>query len=82
MPRNKKLTDAEIRQIVALQSKNANQKDIAAALGRSRCLIQNFLKNPVQYGTKKAKGGQRKLSGKDERNIARICRSEKALGKR
>jgi len=71
MPRGITLTEFEKGQILAFRDCGKSGNYISKELGRSRCLIQNFLKNPTKYGEKKRTGGPRLLSQREERAIIR-----------
>src|ERR1700722_6792488 len=73
MGRGKRLNDVEKARIEAYHESGKSQVGIAKNLKKSRHVIKNFLKNPVQYGTKKRKSYKKKLSSRSERQIARLA---------
>lgn len=71
MPRATSLSNEEQAQILVLDRLNLSQNAIAKQLNRSRAVVQNFLKNPVGYKTKKRPGAPPKLSAIAKRNLVR-----------
>jgi len=65
----KRLTDVEIGQIEVLQKEGLNQSQISKRINRSRNVIQKYLKEKENYGTKKSPGRPRILSKRDERKV-------------
>lgn len=79
MARGKKLSDIEKGKILALHGEGKKNREIARKIQRSRCLVDNFLKNPNVYGTKKSTGPKEKLTARDKRQIIRkASNSEKS----
>lgn len=50
MGRSVQLTESEKKRILELHKKKKSQRQIAALLGRSNCVISHFLKDPDNYG--------------------------------
>lgn len=73
MPRGKFLTDVEKGRILAYKEENISIREIARRLQRSLCVVQNFLKEPINYGTKKKGGRKPKLSRRDKCKIVDIA---------
>lgn len=73
MPRGLTLTEYERGQITAFHESNVSMNIIANRIGRSRAVVQNFLKNPAGYHTIKRKGVEKKLTTRDERRIANMA---------
>ena len=48
-----------------------NQKEIAKRLRRSRCVIQNYLRDPDNYGTRKSPGRPSKITPAQKRLLLR-----------
>lgn len=73
MPRGQKLNDIEKGKILAYHDDGKSNRQIAASLGRSPTVVDNFLKNPDAYGTTKRPGRPSKLSERDTRRIYRTA---------
>lgn len=71
MPRGSALTNEEQAQILVLDRLSLSQNAIAKQLNRSRAVVQNFLKDPIGYKTKKRPGAPPKLSAIAKRNLLR-----------
>ena len=71
MPKGTQLTEAEKAKIDAFSSTGMSIQDIAENLGRSRCVVRNYLEDPATYGTAQRPGAPRKLSERDERRLSR-----------
>jgi len=56
MGRAQQLTDVEKGQIIAYKNSGININQISSKIGRSRCAVANFLKNPGNYDTNKSPG--------------------------
>lgn len=69
MGRKKALSDIEKASILSHQQNGVSMNEIARRLNRSRCAIQNFLKNPETYGKNFNRKGNRKLSVRDRRRL-------------
>lgn len=65
------LTALEQGQIIAFNRSGMSQRDIANLLGRSKTVIQHFLKDPVRYGSVKSTGRPNKLSDRSKRAVIR-----------
>lgn len=73
MPLGKSLTEYEKGVISALNEENLPLRAIARKIGRSLCVVQNFLACPEEYGSTKRSGGKRKLSGSAENLVRRTA---------
>lgn len=73
MPRGTKLSDFEQGQIKALYDRGVSMREIGRKINRSLCVIQNFLKNPENYGTNNHHGAKRKLDPRTEARISRAA---------
>lgn len=71
MARGQKLSDIEKGQIIVYKRDGKTNRQIAGLLGRSPTLIDNYVNDPVGYGTRKSTGRPSKVSERDKR---RICR--------
>ncbi|XP_054642105.1 zinc finger and SCAN domain-containing protein 2-like [Dunckerocampus dactyliophorus] len=69
MAKAKKLSLFERSRIVELHKQGLSQRAIAAEVGRSKTVIQNFLKDPEHYGTKKSSGRPKKITPALSRRI-------------
>jgi len=65
------LTEAETASILAYRDCGLSMNEIADKIGRSRRVVQNFLKDPENYGCNYSKSGNPKLTERDERHIIR-----------
>lgn len=72
MAKNSKLSEYEKGQIDAYRAARKSNREIGRLLNRSKCVINNYVKDPANYGTKKTRGITKKLSDRDTR---RICRT-------
>lgn len=71
MPKGTKLSAVEQGQVRVLKQQNLSLRAIAKAVGRSKTVVGNFLKDPDAYAAKKRKGKARKLSERDRRVLFR-----------
>lgn len=78
MPRGTLLTEREKGQIEAFSQEGLSQREIARRLKRSPKVIQNFLKNPNNYASKKDHGRHKKLSKRQERHVVRTASNSTA----
>ena len=62
MAKGTKLSEFEKGKITALKRVGKSQSEISKALGCSKTVICNYLKNPNKYGTRKLTGRPEKLS--------------------
>lgn len=69
MGKRKRLNQQEQGQILAFKKVGWGIRKIAGEIGRSRCAVANFLKNPAKYGQNKNAGRKKKLSERDTRRI-------------
>uniref|UniRef100_A0A7I4YE78 DDE_3 domain-containing protein n=1 Tax=Haemonchus contortus TaxID=6289 RepID=A0A7I4YE78_HAECO len=82
MPRATRLSNQEQAQVRALFEAGWSRRRIAAHIGRSRNCINEYLRNPDQYGKKNSPGRPRLLSAQDERTIGRVLsNSTKSLNR-
>lgn len=71
MARGLKLSSEEKGQITAYHNDGRSNRWIARTIGRSLNVINNFIKNPTNYGKKKSSGRKKKLSDRQKREIIR-----------
>ncbi|CDF35304.1 unnamed protein product [Chondrus crispus] len=71
MPRKPRLSTFEKGQIVAYQSNCWPVSRIAEEIGRSRNVVNAFLRDQARYNRKNPGGGPRKLTAADQRRINR-----------
>lgn len=72
MGRGHQLTDREKGQIDGLKKSGSySNRQIAAIIGRSANVINNYLKDPEEYGTKTSPGRPKVLSDRDSRRLFR-----------
>uniref|UniRef100_A0A8R1DN07 HTH_Tnp_Tc3_1 domain-containing protein n=1 Tax=Caenorhabditis japonica TaxID=281687 RepID=A0A8R1DN07_CAEJA len=71
MGRGKPLTDYEKGLIDANSALGMSNGQIAVFIGRSINVFNNYIKDPLHYGTKKPPGRPSLLSDKDKQNIVR-----------
>uniref|UniRef100_A0A8R1DQH7 HTH_Tnp_Tc3_1 domain-containing protein n=1 Tax=Caenorhabditis japonica TaxID=281687 RepID=A0A8R1DQH7_CAEJA len=69
MGRGKPLTDYEQGLIDANSALVMSNRQIAVFIGRSLSVVNNYIKDPRHYGTKKPPGPPSLLSDRDKRNI-------------
>ncbi|XGW19025.1 hypothetical protein V3C99_003105, partial [Haemonchus contortus] len=71
MGRGSLLSDFEKGQILAKKEQGLSNRRIARDLGRSHTVVDNFIKNPEEYGTRRSAGRPSLLSDRDKRRILR-----------
>ncbi|VDO40297.1 unnamed protein product [Haemonchus placei] len=71
MGRGSLLSDFEEGQILAKKEQGLSNRRIARDLGRSHAVVDNFIKNPEEYGTRRSAGRPSLLSDRDKRRILR-----------
>lgn len=71
MGRGKSLSEYEKGQIVAYHNQGLSNRKIAGRVGRSLNVVNLFLNDPVNYGTRKSPGRPSKVSERDKRQIIR-----------
>ncbi|KHJ97280.1 transposase [Oesophagostomum dentatum] len=71
MPRGTRLSLEEQSSASALSDAGFSVKKIAAQLGRPRCVIAAYLRDPDYYNIRNAQGRPRKLSDRQQREIWR-----------
>lgn len=69
MPKGKYLSQEEKYTILAYRKKNMSIKQISKDIGRSRCVVRNFLQDPENYGKNYPKTIKQKLTTRDKRKI-------------
>lgn len=73
MGRGKALSELEKGKIVAFFDQQLGMREISRKLGRSLCVVQNFLKDRENYGTKKSSGRPKVLSVRETRQVGRLA---------
>ena len=71
MGRGSLLSDFEKGQILAKKEQGLSNRRIARDLGRSHTVVDNFIKNPEEYGTRRSAGRPSLLSDRDKRRTLR-----------
>jgi hypothetical protein len=71
MPKSSYLTLQEMGKILAYKDEGVGQREIARRLNRSLGCIQNYLRDPENYGGNKKRGPKKKTSQRDEQRIPR-----------
>ena len=69
MGRGKSLSEGERASIVAHRENGLSMNEIARRIHRSRCVVQNFLKDPTKYGNNSAGGNNKKITSRDKRRL-------------
>jgi len=69
MPAGRLLSEGEKGRIKAYNDAGFNVSEISRKIGRTRCVITNFLRNPEEYGVKRSSGRKPKLDDRDKRRI-------------
>lgn len=73
MGAGKPLTDEEKGFIKASIQNGLGNSETARRIGRSECVVRNFLKMGDLYGTKKSPGRPSKLTNRAKRNIFKLA---------
>lgn len=73
MPRGKYLSDVEKGKILALSEEGFSLRRIGQKLNRSHVTVGNFLRDPVNYGTKKNGGPKKKMSLRETRGLIKAA---------
>ena len=73
MPLGKRLSLVEQGQLDLMIQLGWSLYKMSAHVGRSRCCIRNYMKNPVQYGINTNPGRKQKLSAREKREICRLA---------
>ncbi|KAF8763116.1 hypothetical protein HNY73_021331 [Argiope bruennichi] len=73
MAKGEKLTDRERGPIEALSSTEMSSRAIAIKTGRSKTVVNNFLKLKDNYGKKNTGGRPKALSSRDERRVCQLA---------
>ncbi|GBM29315.1 Transposable element Tc3 transposase [Araneus ventricosus] len=77
MVKGKKLTDHERGQTEAFYSTGMSSRTIAIKIGRSKTVVNNFLKLKDNYGKKNTGERLKALSSRDERRVCRLASTGK-----
>lgn len=81
MARGTFLTDMEKGKITAFREEGLSFREIARKIKRSDKVVRNFIKNPSDYGQKKANAGRKsKLSARDKRKIVNCASNSTKTG--
>ncbi|WKY04017.1 hypothetical protein Q1695_005193 [Nippostrongylus brasiliensis] len=72
MSRGTRLSVEEQAQVRALHQAGHSRRQIAAQLRRSKNAVNNYLKDPAEYGTRTVPGRPSVISGQDVRHIQRL----------
>ena len=56
MPKQKQLSEVERRKILGMKASGMSSGDISRSIGGSNTVVNNFLKNPSEYGKCKLPG--------------------------
>lgn len=70
-PRGPRLSETEIRKVLALTAENVTPRQIAKQMNRSPGVIYNLLRDPLKYGKKNPGGRPSKLSRRDKSVLLR-----------
>lgn len=81
MPRGEKLSEKEQGQILAYHSSGLSMRAIAECLGRSKCVVNNFLRDPDSYGTISSPGRPKILDESGKRRLLREASNGKYYSK-
>lgn len=73
MPRGKALSEQEKGKILALQEEGYGIREIGRRMDRSHRVVQNFLKSPLEYGSRKRSGRKKQLTEREQRKILRAA---------
>ena len=77
-----KLSPFDQGRIIELHRQGLSCRDIAGELGRSKTAVNNFLRCPEAYGTKKSTGRLKKLSQQAKNAVLRYDRQSSGLSAR
>lgn len=81
MGRAASLSIVEKTKIDVLHSEKYSNRQIAKRLKRSDTVIDNYIKDPAKYGTKKSSGRKKKLNSRQKRAVIRLA-SNKVISSR
>jgi len=73
MSKGKRLNDFEIGQIVAYKKLNWSNRQIAKVLNRSSKVVNNYVKDPKNYGQKNPGGRPKSYTEREKRKIIRTA---------
>jgi len=76
MGRGKSLSQVEIGQILAYHDENRSGSWIANKIKRSKSVVNDFLRDPEQYGQAKRSGRPRSMTDRDRRHVLRLITDE------
>ena len=79
MDRTKALIEEEKCKVIAFESQGLSMNQIATAIGRSRHVVQNFLKLRENYAKKNPTGRPSSLTSRDKRRIQQANNKETSL---
>jgi len=71
MPRGTKLSDVEQGQILALKKAGLTSAVVGRMLGRTECVVNNFLRRGDTYGTVKRSGRPPRMNDTAKRRLIR-----------
>lgn len=77
MGRGKLLSAVTRAKIEVLKAEGYSNRQIAIKVNRSPKVVNNFIKNPQEYGTNKSSPRNKKLSPRQERQIVELAKSGK-----
>ena len=69
MGRNKALSEAEKASIITHYDHDMSMNEIARRISRSRCVVQNFMKDPQNYGKKYSRKGNPVITSRNRRRL-------------
>ena len=76
IPKGRHLNENGQSQIAVLLTNKVKISAIATTVGRSRCVVRNFIDKGEFYGNKKKTEKNTKLSAHDRRQICRLASTE------
>jgi len=76
MPRGKELTEFEKGEITGFATAGKSSREIGDLIGRSKTVVNNYLKLRENYGSKKRSGRKSSLTPRDKRGILRLASTE------
>ena len=72
----KTLTEFEKGKIMAYKEQGLSNSEITRLIQRSRCVVDNYLKSPTNYGRNYVFGRPKSLSPQDKRRVLRLASNE------
>lgn len=80
MPKGSQLSEFERGQILTFKEEKRSNKWISKRIGRTMCVIRNFLADPAAYGSKKSTGRPKVLKPRERRRIlADLSNNQKGI---